>query len=630
MTATCAPEETGIFTLETMIPDLLARFPHTRSVLDRYGLHGCGGRNGPVESLRFFARAHGVDETRLMEELLSAREDSPEPHANTQLAQPARTAGLPSAYELSAPDLADTIYRRFFMGGIALILTLGATWGAMLLWKIGFAGKFTGVSIHEVNAHGHAQIFGWVGLFIMGFAYQAFPRIWHTRLFLPKLAAAAFALMATGLVTATIGMTLSGHWSGALALATFGGLLELVAVLVFVAQILATFRLSGAKLEPYVGFVIAALVWFVAMTVMNLTHTWNTMHASTRDELLYHVKTYQAPLRDLQIHGLALFMILGVSLRMLPGLFDVPKVADGRAWKALALLTAGVIGEVVLYIAYALSGNHVLAAGLMVPWILLAIGIALVVSPWRLWRALPTSDRSGKFVRAAYAWLAVSMVMLLLLPVYQVASGIPFSHAYYGAIRHAITVGFVSLMIMGFAAKVVPTLNGVDPRTLTRLWGPFVLVNLGCFLRCSTQTLTDFYPSMFAVVGISGTLEVTGLAWWGIGLIRIICRSKHEERALLRAERQAGVPAASRTGLVALPVLMPGQSCSTSIAETDRVADVLERFPKTLEVFLRHGFTLLNQPFLRRTLARQVTLREACALRGVDLSRLVTELRSAV
>ena len=35
-------------------------------MLDRYGLHGCGGPLGPVESIGFFARAHGVDEARLL------------------------------------------------------------------------------------------------------------------------------------------------------------------------------------------------------------------------------------------------------------------------------------------------------------------------------------------------------------------------------------------------------------------------------------------------------------------------------------------------------------------------------------------------------------------------------------
>ena len=55
--------------LDTMIPGLLRAHPEARNVLDRYGLHGCGGHRGPVETLRFFARAHGVDESSLSNEI---------------------------------------------------------------------------------------------------------------------------------------------------------------------------------------------------------------------------------------------------------------------------------------------------------------------------------------------------------------------------------------------------------------------------------------------------------------------------------------------------------------------------------------------------------------------------------
>src|SRR5262249_15641666 len=130
-------------------------------------------------------------------------------------------------------------------------------------------------------------------------------------------------------------------------------------------------------------------------------------------------------------------------------------------------------------------------------------------------------------------WLFLSLGMLVLLPGYQLgllpllapdsnAVQVGFSHAYYGAVRHAITVGFISLMIVGVAAKVVPTLNGVEVRRLSPLWGPFFLINLGCALRVTTQTLTDFHTIGFAVVGVSGLLEVTGLALWGIHLWRIM------------------------------------------------------------------------------------------------------------
>src|SRR5581483_10363531 len=100
----------------------------------------------------------------------------------------------------AAPAVADAIYRPFFKAGIAVVLTLGAVWGAWLLARIGFRGTFTAAGIHEVNAHGHAQIFGWVGLFVMGFAYQAFPRFKHASLAFPRCALASLWVMLAGIV----------------------------------------------------------------------------------------------------------------------------------------------------------------------------------------------------------------------------------------------------------------------------------------------------------------------------------------------------------------------------------------------------------------------------------------------
>jgi NnrS protein len=577
---------------DMMIPDLLLAHPHARAVFDRYGLRGCGGRHGPAESVGFFARAHGVDEPRLLRELRQAI-DSPAP-----------LPPLPPSDD--RPALEDTIYRRYFTGGIVLILTAGATWGAWLLWKIGLSGRFTGASLHEVNAHGHAQIYGWVGLFIMGFAYQAFPRMWQTSLVRPRLAAAAFAAMVAGLAVRTVGMTLAGKWAGALPAAMAGGALELAAVAVFTGQIVATFRRSRARLEPYVGFVLMALVWFVAMSLMDVWHTYTTMTAADRKQLLWYVSTYQAPLRDLQIHGLALFMILGVSMRMLPAIFGLPPVPAHRGWWALGVLTAAVAGEAMLFVAYRWTGSHAIAGLLLVLWLMLAVGCAMVAWPWRLWRPLPAPNRSGKFVRAAYAWLAVSMAMLLLLPAYQLVSRVPFSHAYYGGIRHAITVGFISLMIMGMAAKVVPTLNGVDPRGLSALWGAFILVNLGCFLRVSTQILTDWHGGFFAVVGVSGTLEVIGLTWWGLGLLAIMRQGK----------RAAGE----------MPI--PTSPPPAAIGAGHYVTDVLAWCPAAAPVFEQYGFGMLNRPFLRRTLACGVTVQQAAAFRGVPLELLLYSLNT--
>lgn len=569
-----------------LIPDLLRAHPEARRVLDRHGLSGCGGRLGPHETLRFFARAHGVDEASLIREIDEA------------IARPGPSAPEPEA------GVADAIYRPFFLAAIAVVLTAGATWGAWILWNIGRTGSFLDSPIHQINAHGEAQIYGWVGLFIMGFAYQAFPRMWQTRLAAPRLARLVLGLMLGGIVLRTIGMSAAGMGVMSSELAALGGVLQVASAAVFAAQIGATFRGSGQRFEPYVAFVAVAIVCFFLSCLYSAWHTWNTMTAAGEAALVEAVATYQLPLRDLQVHGLAVFMILGVSMRMLPGLFDAPRVGERRAWWAFGLLVAGLIGEIVLFLAYRWSGSPLPAAFLTLAWLIMAVAMGMIALPWRLWKPLPETDRSGKFVRMAYLWLAIAMGMLLLMPLYHAAAGVRFSHAYFGAARHAITVGFISLMIMGMAAKVVPTLNGIDPKSLGTLWGPFLLINLGCTLRVTLQILTDWAPGAYPLIGMSGALEVIALSWWGFGLVAIIC---------FASERSPGGTA----GLPGRPDRIEG---------THRVADVLAWFPTAESVFLDHGFVDIRNPVLRRTLARRVTIEQAARLRGVDASALLTAL----
>ena len=295
---------------------MLAKHPQTRSVFDRYGLKGCGGAEGPAESVGFFARAHGIELEVLLMELEQAIEN-PE--------------SVPSDENV---DPADSIYRRFFKAGIITTLTAGAAWGALLLIKIGFKSSFTAISIFDVNAHGHAQIFGWVGLFVMGFAYQAFPRFRHTTLWNPPLAVFSFYLMIIGLVVRVFSEPLHQatpfFWLGVL-----GGALELAAILLFVVIILRTVQQSQKPLVAYDYYIGAALFWFVVQAALDLFHLYQTTLAPNREALLSQVATWQAPLRDIQIHGFAMTMILGVSQRFFPGMLgfpEIPNVVRSLAW----------------------------------------------------------------------------------------------------------------------------------------------------------------------------------------------------------------------------------------------------------------------------------------------------------
>jgi uncharacterized protein involved in response to NO len=579
-----------------MIPDLLRAAPQARSVLDRYGLRGCGGALGPVESLGFFAQAHDVPLPRLLDELRRACE-KPDP-----------------APEPAAEQPGDTIYRPFFKAGIAVVLSLGAVWGAYLLLRITFGGVGfqSPEMVHDINAHGHAQIFGWVGLFVMGFAYQAFPRFKHASLSHPRLALATLGIMLAGITGRSVCEPLAGAWPWLAAPAVAASVLEVAAIALFVGVILATWRASGKPLAFYDWYVLSALVWFVAQAVYETAYLTATFAAGP-DGLLPLVARWQGALREMQIHGFALLIILGVSQRLFAHFYGFPAPDRRLSMVALGVLNVAVLGEVVGLIFVRTVPGAVLWYGS----VLLLVGtVVVLVRSWHIFGTPPERDRSLKFLRAAYVWLFVSLAMLALMPAYQYgllrwlapdtsAAHSHFSHPYYGAVRHAITVGFVSLMIVGMASKVVPTLGGVDLRRLAGLWGPFLLINAGCALRVVGQTLTDVTPRSFPFAGVSGVLEVIGLALWGAHLWRVMAGRV-------------------RTGAVA-ESFTPGEPITAS----QRVGEVLDHHPELLSTFVSFGFTPLTNPLLRKTVARLVTIGAACRGQGVDPDKLLAALNVA-
>ncbi len=588
-----------------LLPDVLRAHPNLRPVFDRYGLRGCGGPHGPAESIEYFARVHGVDLRQLLTELSEA------------LHRPAGAPAREPSGRSPLDDLADAMYRRFFKAGIVVVLTAGAVWGAYLLLRIAWQGSFTAVSIHDVNAHGHAQIFGWMGLFVMGFAYQAFPRMRHTSLWRPDLANFTFYLMLFGILARAVAEPLH-EMAFMRELAVSASLAELAAIGLFVVVIANTLRHSGKRLETSDFYVLAALLFFFVQAVGDAAMLYATITAESRAATLAIVATYQAALRDIQIHGFGLLIILGVGLRTFPVLFGFHRPSERLQRVALPVIVAAVVGEATCVILMQKTGNRFWAVPLYASTLALAGASIVLTVRWGLLARPIEADRSSKFVRAAIFWLHTSMVLALLAPLHMLvvlpgssalsesgrhAAEIGFSHAYYGAVRHAITVGFISMMILGMAGKVVPTLNGVDIRRLRRMWAPFVLVNAGCALRVSLQIGTDFAPWAYPLVGISGLLEVTGIAIWGVHLWRIMLG------------RHAG--------------LAPQAARPDRIAADDKVGQIVEWFPATLEVLLSRGFTPLANPFLRRTLAKAVSVRMAAARQGVDLPVLLKELNAA-
>jgi uncharacterized protein involved in response to NO len=497
--------DANLITADMFLPDLVRQYPGTRVVLDRYAETGYGGASGSREEVSLFARLHGVEVDVLLTKLNEAASFPPPPTISFQ------------------SPIAGTIYRPFFLAGIVTVLTLGCMWGAINLLTIGVKQSFAAVNYSWVLAHAHAMVFGFVGFFIMGFAYQAFPRFKHSTLWRPRLAFSALPLMIAGILAQTLAHLLSPP---SLILEIIAATIQTSAVVIFGIAIIMTARLAK-KPESYDRFVYAALGWFLLAAIANPIVFKLFELPGSRAQLLFNLATFNIPYRDVELLGIAVVMILGVSLRLLPHAYGLRE--PSILWRKFLFwgINSSILAGILLFISGMAGGNHWL---LMVQWLTtMVLMIIAIGTPWqfRLFRNVPENerDRGLKFIRAAHLWFIAATAMLVFTPIYNFAiympltgSHVPFSHAFFGAYRHALTVGFIMMMIVGVSSKVVPALSGLDVRRKNSLWLTFLLLNLGNLTRVSSQIATDFFPAAYSIMGFSGFVEVVGLMLWGYEL----------------------------------------------------------------------------------------------------------------
>src|SRR5579883_2104565 len=508
--------ETAKITKNTSVAEIVKRCPGARRIFDEHGLRGCGGEHGPNESLSFFAAVHQAN----LDELLRA--------INAEVANPSKSY-------VYRESLQDHIFRRFFKAGVIIVLTVGCLWGAIDLLQIALRGSFLQVHLlPAIHAHAHAMIFGWVGMFVMGFAYQSFPRFKNTRLWGPELANGSFYLLAIGIGCRVIAEIVAPVAVG-LALGAVSAICELSAVLLFMLVLYRTARQSIEPRSRYEKFIATSVLWFLLGTIGEVVFFFAKATAHSQQVLIRRIALIDGPLRDIQLLGFAALIIAGVSQRFVPVVYGLGQPKHDRQKLIFWLMNGSLVLDVASYLALLTTGNRFFGFTLELSYLLMLLWVVLLVIQLRVFTRTTQPDRSWKFIRAAYIWLLVAIVMMPLLLPYSAWVGEGFSHAFWGAHRHAFTVGFISMMILGVSSRVVPILAGVDSKRLDSLWGPFLLLNAGCAGRVILEILTDSRPGIaYPLMGITGFVEVGALAWWGVGLWRVMNLSKTHRATVLR------------------------------------------------------------------------------------------------
>ncbi|MHB8416674.1 MAG: iron-sulfur cluster assembly protein [Myxococcales bacterium] len=571
--------ETPQLAPQDSVRELLVSFPQAAAVFERHGLLGCGGQSGPDERLDLFAAVHRVPLEALLAELREAIG-----------APPARPDAIPAAEAQAA-----TLYRRFVRAALVCTLTLGATFGAFNLLVIHLgAGRLPA----EHNwVHASFQIFGFVLLFMMGVAYHAIPRFLGTPLRHAWAAKASFGLALAGLVLRAygeLGELLPGTPPALLA----GAVLQLSALLCLAGVLASTYRAARPALEPFHCYLAAGLFWWLAAGGLLVVEGILAVRAGdpAAGQLLHE------PLYLAALFGATLPFIEGFLLRTGSAFLNLPPPRRsgvlaafwlGQGGSALAVIGAGPLaGDI---------GSRLFDAGLLL--LALSIGTFTLSTSVLRARAGHAGDKDPSFfliVRQAIAWALVAAALAVLYGALDLARATPPSLLFDG-LRHAFALGFVTLMIFGMGGRIIPIFGGTALRwPALRTAGAF-LVSGGVLMRELEIVASVTTPWLLHVSACSGLVAGTGVALASASLLATLGRAETAEE-----------PGA--------PVIIEPEA---------NVHALVTAHPEALPVLIRAGFTQLANPIARQTLARAVSLRQACAMHGKDVAALAAQIREA-
>lgn len=285
---------------ENTVKDIVEKFPVTRRIFETYGIM-CGGNILPDKPLSFFAKMHNISPAKLIDDLQKLIDGQVDSASDVAITRPQT----------------EHVYELFVKTAIIIVLSTGCLYGASLLAFMAFKNSLTSVSWILTETHGDTQVYGWVGLFIMGISYFALPKFWNALLYSTPLAYKSFFLMVAGIFLSFVFKTTS-YYSGLFFLkipALIGCALQAASIAVFIYVICRTyFSSEKQKFEIYEGFLLSSYLWFIiqAIAFVALYFHFNVVGNTDIPDV------FKNPIRHIQIVGFACMVIIGIFTKTLP------------------------------------------------------------------------------------------------------------------------------------------------------------------------------------------------------------------------------------------------------------------------------------------------------------------------
>ncbi len=568
------------------VKEVLDHYPETAKVFQKYNLLIVGKSCGPHEPMAFFTKAHGVEYDQFAQELEAAISEKPEKI---------------DLIEIDPSLIGDTIYQKFVKTAMIISVTTGCLYGAIKLFQVGWGGSFDVLSRQAIQMHGSSQLVGWVGLYIMGFFYFIVPRLKGTTLVGRRLANLSYYLVLAGLIIRAV---LYNFEKSDTPLYPFmAAFLDTVAAALFLVICWRTLKKSTEPKGIQDNFLLAGMVWFlvsgIVSSVLNLQlylgsfPTQNPLVAGSVPPYLFSAWVH------LFLMGFVFNFIFGISSRTMSSFLDTPPVREGTVRKFFWIYNAALIG-------YVISALTRIQTVYFVTLLLIVHFTWLFIFALRVFEKKVGDlddvqmDRSHeRFIWVGYGWLAVSLGIAL----FQLMTKDPYTlHLLRGAANHGYTVGFVSMLMIGYSMKMIPVFTG------NRIWSSaltqwtFWLLNIGNTTRIGFELLSiTKSPVIHGIVGFTGFLEVLAVILFGINIW--VTMTKEEAYEVKPIETFTG---------------------------NETVFALTEQFPQTISILKAAGFEKITNPLLRKTLGRAITVKKACEEQKVDFNSLKQKVEMAM
>ncbi len=396
----------------------------------------------------------------------------------------------------------------FIATGLLFLLLPGTFLGVWNLIGISSAHSLTSITPASLQAHGHAQVFGWVGSFILGIGFYSLTKMQTLRRFPIRSGWTSWAAWTLGVLLRWIAGITAWHWRTLLPAA---GILELAGFLLFWRAVRRHRPAQSTTSTPATStpaWMLAVLLGTFALLLVLILQCFVLIHAALADSspAVPHVLDQQ--LVVFAAWGVLVPTIWGFNARWLP-IFAGLRDPDSKTLLAACLLAAlGVVAAFTPWLTFSAA--------------LFLVAATLAILALHIWepalRPAKTENihRSFRFfLRLCYVWLVVSCLLNLWAVIGDHNGG------FWGASRHALTVGFVAGMILTIGPRILPAFCGM--RTLHRpswMAVSLVLLHAGCALRVTLEPLAyeGLWHAAWKLLPVSAFVELSAVVAFAANL----------------------------------------------------------------------------------------------------------------